>query len=213
MKLEKGADEMSFEMEIFPVLELGLYNGWILFLILAITEGLMFLLFPREVVSRLTSFDRSKWSRGQRISFAAGKTFSLICIILIVLTPLKLGTLGCGIGVVVFVFGLAGLIASVITFRKAPSDRPATTGPYRYSRHPQQVSLFTIFTGISIAIGSWIAFLVLLLSRILNSAGDKAEEQECLEYYGESYQEYMEQVPRYLLFGGRIKMTTDEDGL
>ncbi|MFX1260531.1 MAG: hypothetical protein ACFFAZ_00455, partial [Promethearchaeota archaeon] len=83
---------MSIEMELFPALELGLYNGWILFLILVISEGLMFLIFPREVVSRLTDFDRSKWSKTQRVSFATGKTFSLICIILIVFTPLKMGT-------------------------------------------------------------------------------------------------------------------------
>lgn len=202
--MTKDADEMTIEMELFPTLELGLYNGWMLFLILVIAEGLMFLLFPREVVSRLTDFDRSKWSKAQRISFAIGKAFSLICIILIVFTPLRLGTLGYGIGVVIFALGLVGLAASVITFRRAPSDKPATTGPYRFSRHPQQVSLFTIFTGISIAIGSWIAFLILLLSRILNSAGDRAEEQACLDYYGDSYRDYMEQVPRYLLFGSRI---------
>ncbi len=198
---------MTIEMELFPALELGLYNGWTLFMILVIAEGLMFLLYPRDVVSRLTDFDRSKWSVGQRISFAIGKTFSLICIVLIILTPLKLGTLGLGLGIIIFALGLAGLAASVITFRRTPSDRPVTTGPYRFSRHPQQVSLFTLFTGISIAIGSWIAFLVLILSRLLNSAGDRAEEQACLEYYGNSYREYMEQVPRYLLFGGRIEKT------
>jgi len=200
----KEVDEMTIEMELLPALELGLFNGCILFLILVTTEGLMFPLFPREVVSRLTDFDRSKWSRAQRISFATGKIFSLICIILIVFTPLKLGTLGFAVGVIVFALGLAGLIYSVITFKKAPPDRPATTGPYRFSRHPQQVSLFTIFTGISIAIGSWIAFTVLLISRALNSAGDRAEEQACLGYYGELYREYMEEVPRYLLFKGQI---------
>ncbi|UCH03922.1 MAG: isoprenylcysteine carboxylmethyltransferase family protein [Candidatus Thorarchaeota archaeon] len=198
-----GADEMTIEMELFPELELGLYNGWILFVILVAAEVLMFLLFPRDVVSRLTDFDRSKWSKSQRISFALGKTFSLICIILIVLTPLKLGTIGLGLGIAIFAIGLTGLAASVITFRRTSPDRPVTTGPYRFSRHPQQVSLFTIFTGISIAIGSWVAFLALILSRLLNSAGDRAEEQACLEYYGDSYQEYMERVPRYLLFGGR----------
>ncbi|MFX1264881.1 MAG: methyltransferase family protein [Promethearchaeota archaeon] len=196
---------MAIEMELFPALELGLYNGWILFVILAAVEGLMFLLYPREVVSRLTDFDRSKWSKSQRISFAIGKTFSLICIILIVLTPLKLGTIGLGLGIAIFALGLTGLAASVITFRRTSLDIPVTTGPYRFSRHPQQVSLFIILTGISIAIGSWVAFLVLILSRLLNSAGDRAEEQACLEYYGDSYREYMERVPRYLLFGGRTE--------
>ncbi|MFX0045997.1 MAG: methyltransferase family protein [Candidatus Hermodarchaeota archaeon] len=196
---------MTIEMELFPALELGLYNGWILLVVLVAAEGLMFLLYPREVVSRLTDFDRSKWSKSQRISFAIGKTFSLICIILIVLTPLKLGTIGLGLGIAIFALGLTGLAASVITFRRTSLDIPVTTGPYRFSRHPQQVSLFIILTGISIAIGSWVAFLVLILSRLLNSAGDRAEEQTCLEYYGDSYREYMGRVPRYLLFGGRTE--------
>ncbi len=192
-------------MEFFPVLEIGLYNGWILFAILVASEGLMFLFYSRNVTSRLTDFDRSKWSTGQRISFVIGKTFSLVCIILFVLTPLKLSTINFGLGVVIFAIGLTALIASVHTFGKAPLEQPVTTGHYRFSRHPQQVSLFTLFTGISIAIGSWIAFLVLILSRILNSAGDRAEEKECLEYYGDSYKEYMEKVPRYLLFRRKAK--------
>ena len=200
---------MFIEMELFPTLELGLYNGWILFLVLVAGEGLMFLLYPREVVARLTDFDRSKWKKWQRISFAIGKTCSLICIFLIVFTPLKLVSIGNWFGVVIFIFGLAGLAASVITFRRASLDKPVTTGPYRFSRHPQQVSLFTILTGISIAIGSWITFLVLSLSRLLNSAGDIAEENACLEYYGDSYREYMTQVPRYLLFGGRVNKSSE----
>ncbi len=194
-------------MELFPVLEIGLSNGWILLAILVATEGLMFLFYPRDVTSRLTDFDRSRWSKKQRISFAIGKTFSLVCIILFILTPLKLSTINFGLGVAIFAIGLTTLIASVHTFRKAPLEQPVITGPYRFSRHPQQVSLFTLFTGISIAIGSWIAFLVLILSRILNSAGDRAEEKECLEYYGDSYKEYMEKVPRYLLFRRKAKVS------
>lgn len=199
------ASKVIIEMELFPVLEFGLFNGWILFAVLVILEGLMFLLYPREVVSRLTYFDRSRWSKSQRISFAVGKTFSLICIILIVFTPLRLWTAGLGAGVGIFAFGIAGLAASVTTFRKAPLDKPVTSGPYRFSRHPQQVFLFTIFTGISIAVGSWAVLIVLFISKLLNSAGDRAEEQACLDYYGKAYRQYMEEVPRYLLFGGHTK--------
>lgn len=198
---------MDIVMEFFPVLEIGLLNGWILFAVLVFSEVLMFLLYPRDVVARLTSFDRSKWSKGQKISFATGKTFSLICIVLFVFTPLRLGTIGFYLGLVIFGAGLTSLVWSVTTFRRASLDVPVTTGPYRFSRHPQQVSLFTIFTGISIAMGSWIALIVVALSRLLNSAGDRAEEQTCLDYYGDSYKEYMEKVPRYLLIGGRSTKT------
>ena len=198
---------MVIEMELFPALEIGLFNGWILLAILVLTELLMFTVYPRDVASRLTDFDRSKWTKRQRVSFATGKTFSLICIVLIVFTPLRLGTLGLFLGGIIFCAGLMVLIAAVHTFRHAPKDKPATTGPYQFSRHPQQIGLFLIINGIAVAVGSWAIVLVEIISRTLTSAGDRAEEQACLEYYGDSYRKYMEQVPRYLLFGGKSKGT------
>jgi protein-S-isoprenylcysteine O-methyltransferase Ste14 len=196
---------MSIEMELFPALTLELFNGWVLFLIFLINHALIFLLSSRQTVSRLTDFDHSKWKKSERISFAIGKMFSLVCIILILFTPLQLDTLNFWIGLIFYALGIVGLDASIVTFNRSPTDLPITTGPYRLSRHPQQVSLFIIFTGMSLATGSWIALGVLILSRLLNAAGDRAEEQVCLEYYGQPYQEYLEQVPRYLLFGGRQK--------
>ena len=192
-------------MDLFPPLSLSLYNGWVLFAIFMVNHAMIFLLSSRKIVSRLTDFDFSKWTTSQRISFATGKTFSLICIILILFTPMRIGSINFWIGLVLLFIGIASLDASVITFNRTPIEHPITTGPYRYSRHPQQVSLFTIFVGISLAIGSWVALGTHIVARILNSACDRAEEQACLEYYGEPYQEYLEHTPRYLLFKRHTK--------
>jgi protein-S-isoprenylcysteine O-methyltransferase Ste14 len=73
-------------------------------------------------------------------------------------------------------------------------------GVYKISRHPQIVALFVIFTGICLAIGSWIALFALILSRVLQHFSILAEEEDCLRRYGESYRNYMEQIPRYFLF-------------
>jgi protein-S-isoprenylcysteine O-methyltransferase Ste14 len=73
-------------------------------------------------------------------------------------------------------------------------------GLYKISRHPQIVSLFIIFFGICLAIGSWAALIALILSRILQHYGLLAEEEVCLEQYGESYRKYLEEVPRYFVF-------------
>jgi protein-S-isoprenylcysteine O-methyltransferase Ste14 len=62
------------------------------------------------------------------------------------------------------------------------------------------VALFVIFTGICLAIGSWIALFALILSRVLQRFSILAEEEVCLRRYGESYRIYMEQIPRYFLF-------------
>ncbi|TFG26405.1 isoprenylcysteine carboxylmethyltransferase family protein [Candidatus Thorarchaeota archaeon] len=196
----KGGLGLTIEMELVPTLSFDLYNGWVLFAFFLVNHAMIFLLSSRKTVSRLTDFDFSKWETRQRISFTIGKMFSLICIVLILFTPLRIGSLNFWIGLVLLFLGIAGLDAAVIAFNRTPTDTPITSGPYRFSRHPQQVALFTIFAGISLAIGSWIALGAHIIARLLNSACDRAEEQACLEYYGEPYQEYLDRTPRYLLY-------------
>jgi protein-S-isoprenylcysteine O-methyltransferase Ste14 len=87
----------------------------------------------------------------------------------------------------------------MINFKNTPQDTLVKSGLYKISRHPQIVSLFLLFTGMSLAIGSWIALLALLMSRILQHYSIIAEEEACIHQYGDSYRSYMKQVPRYLL--------------
>lgn len=49
-------------------------------------------------------------------------------------------------------------------------------------------------------IGSWVALLALILSRLLQHMSILAEEEVCLERYGEPYRAYMQRIPRYFLF-------------
>jgi len=58
-------------MELLPPLQIGILNGWLLLGLLALTDGVVFLLFPKEVVTRL--FDRSGWSQKQRAFTVLGK--------------------------------------------------------------------------------------------------------------------------------------------
>jgi protein-S-isoprenylcysteine O-methyltransferase Ste14 len=185
-------------MELNPTLGLGWLNGWIPLCLHLVVQGSMLLIFPQDVVTRL--FDRSRWDSRQRAWTALGKLFSLGCLILLVLTPLKLGTPVFAVGAVLFVLGLASLVHTLIAFRRTPLGQPVTTGLYRISRHPQIVSLFVIFLGMCLMIGSGLALLMLLASRLLQHFSILAEEQACLAQYGDSYRAYMERVPRYFVF-------------
>jgi protein-S-isoprenylcysteine O-methyltransferase Ste14 len=185
-------------VEIFPKLELGWLNGWILLAFEFLIQGSLLLLFPKSVVSRL--FDRSGWSARQQVFTVIGKVFSLACLILIILTPLEFMSRGFVIGLVFYAIGIAGLVIAMLNFRDTPPDRPVEKGVYRISRHPQLVALFVLFLGICIAIGSWTALLALVASRVLQHYGILAEEEVCLKQYGKSYRAYMQKVPRYLLF-------------
>jgi protein-S-isoprenylcysteine O-methyltransferase Ste14 len=192
------AGRRRWSVEIFPKLELGWLNGWILLVFEFFIQGSLLLLFPKSVVSRL--FDRSGWSAKQQVFTVIGKVFSLACLILIILTPLKFTSNGFIPGLALYAVGITGLVIAMLNFKDTPPDQPVAKGIYRISRHPQLVALFVLFLGICVAIGSWIALLALIASRVLQHYGILAEEEVCLRQYGESYRVYMQKVPRYFLF-------------
>jgi protein-S-isoprenylcysteine O-methyltransferase Ste14 len=185
-------------MELIPTLEIGWLNGWILLAFEFLVQGFLLLIFPKNVVSRL--FDRSGWSVKRRVFKIIGKVFSLACLILIILTPLKISSSVFILGLILYAIGLAGLVVAMLNFKDTPLNQPVTKGVYKISRHPQIVALFIVFLGICVAIGSWPALFMLMMSKVLQHFGILAEEEVCLRRYGESYRVFMERVPRYLLF-------------
>jgi len=158
----------------------------------------LLLIFPKDVVARL--FDRFGWSPKQRIFTVIGKLFSLACLALIILTPLKIHSGAFIVGLALYVIGLAGLVTAMLNFKDTPPDQPVTKGVYRVSRHPQIVSLFVVFLGICLAIGSWTALFMLVMSKLFQHLGILAEEEVCLKRYGEPYRAFMARTPRYFLF-------------
>jgi protein-S-isoprenylcysteine O-methyltransferase Ste14 len=130
-------------MELMPSLEIGLFNGWILLAFEFLIQGGLLLIFPKDVVARL--FDRSGWSEKQRIFTILGKVFSLACLILIFLTPLKINSSTFVVGLILYGIGLAGLVVAMLNFKDTPLDQPVMKGVYKMSRHPQIASLSIIF--------------------------------------------------------------------
>lgn len=185
-------------MELMPALRLGLLNGWLLMVPLVLADGILFLVFPKEIVARL--WDRSGWSQKQVAYTVLGKLFALITIALLVLTPLKLGSPVFIAGVALVALGVAGVVKALFDFRNTPLGQPVTRGVYRISRHPQIVSASLVILGATIAIGSWTALLALVAARALSHFSILAEEDVCLRQYGEPYRAYLERVPRYFVF-------------
>lgn len=185
-------------MEIFPELQLDLLNGWVLFVFFYIVFGILLLRFPKSVVSRL--YDRSAWSKKQKLFSALGKLFILSWFALAGLTPLKIGNVVFILGGVMYLLGLLGFVLSLLNYRDTPLDQPVTKGLYRISRNPQQVSILFSYLGISTAIGSWVAILLITIGAFMSHIRVIAEERSCLLQYGPSYRQYMERVPRYFLF-------------
>jgi len=185
-------------MEWLPDLRFGLLNGWITLVLLSLTDGFFFSIFPREVVKRL--FDRSGWSQKQVTFTVLGKVCALGVIVLLTFIPLKVGSPVFFVGGSITILGLVGVASSLVTFRNTPLDEPVKRGLYRVSRHPQIVMASLVLLGGCVAIGSWAAVLTLLAARVLSHFGLLAEEEKCLAQYGSSYQEYLDEVPRYFIF-------------
>ncbi|MGC9350321.1 MAG: methyltransferase family protein [Anaerolineae bacterium] len=185
-------------MTWMPELGLGWLNGWVALALLGLTDGVLFLVFPKDVVERL--FDRSGWTQRQVVLTVLSKLCAVVCLVLLILTPLKVGSPVFFIGMGVVAVGLGGLVKALLDFRRTPPDEPVERGIYRISRHPQIVMSSIVLLGGCIAIGSWSAVLALLAARVLGHFSILAEEEVCLQQYGAAYREYMERVPRYLLF-------------
>jgi protein-S-isoprenylcysteine O-methyltransferase Ste14 len=185
-------------MKLIPALEIGWLDGWILLGLLCLVEGLLLKVFPKDVVARL--LDRSGWDKRQRVFTVIGKLFSLVCLVLIIFTPLQIGSSVFFLGMILYALGLVGLVIAIFDFKNTPLDQPVTKELYRVSRHPQIVTLFVLFLGMCLAIGSWLALFMLMMSKLFQHFGILAEEEACLAQYGDSYRAYMERVPHYFGF-------------
>ena len=137
-------------MEWFPDLKLAWLNGWVLLCSFYALFGLLLLAFPREVVQRL--YDQTGWSKSQRTMSTLAKLFALVSFVLIFLTPLKIESVLFFVGVVVYALGVVLMALALITFRRAPLDRPVMEGVYRRSRNPQWEALVMVMLGIAFAI-------------------------------------------------------------
>ena len=85
-----------------------------------------------------------------------------------------------------------------ISVANTSQDEPATRGPYRFSRHPIYLSGFLTLVGIGIAGASWVVLLCALLWIVFFYIVVPAEERFCLKQYGDTYQEYMNETPRWI---------------
>jgi protein-S-isoprenylcysteine O-methyltransferase Ste14 len=185
-------------MEFLPDFRLGWLNGWLLLGLLVVTDGVLFLAFQKNTVRRL--FDRSGWKKWQIVTTVIGKLLALVVILMIIFTPLKLGSYAFIIGAMLVGFGVIILIKALLDFRNSVPDQPVTQGIYRVTRHPQNLASSMVILGCTFAIGSWLSLILFVVARIFLHANLVAEEEVCLREYGDAYRDYMKQVPRYLFF-------------
>ena len=87
---------------------------------------------------------------------------------------------------------------ALVSWATTPPDEPIIRGLYRYSRNPFYVAEIIIHLGVGIAAASWLFLAYSVVYMVGISAYIRAEEEGCLEKYGDTYREYMNRTSRWL---------------
>jgi protein-S-isoprenylcysteine O-methyltransferase Ste14 len=75
-----------------------------------------------------------------------------------------------------------------------------TTGIYHYIRHPLYSSLLFLVWGIFFKIPTWFGTLLALAATSFLVATAKADEAECIRFFGPAYEAYMKQTKMFVPF-------------
>jgi protein-S-isoprenylcysteine O-methyltransferase Ste14 len=88
--------------------------------------------------------------------------------------------------------------AHLFAFEKTTSL--VTTGVYRYIRHPLYSSLLLLAWGLFFKAPTWSGALLVIAATLFLLATAKADETECIRFFGSSYQAYMKHTKMFVPF-------------
>ncbi len=191
---------MSFK----PIFKIGIWNAWI-FMSIFVLQMLVILFAGKSVRERSHIPKEVKRNRLERYTGIIANIFWLLALGYSIFLPLQLGTVWFYIGLFVFIIGLILMTLATFNFMTAASDQLITEGVYRFSRHPMYLATFLICIGSGIAS---LSFLFIFISIIMVFCFHKEaliEERYCLDRYGSAYQEYLNNVPRWIGLPKRIE--------
>ncbi len=80
-----------------------------------------------------------------------------------------------------------------------PSTAIVTDGPFRFSRNPLYVGITSLFIGLSLLIGTWWGFILMVPAALILHYGVILREERYLKQkFGDIYLAYKSEVRRYL---------------
>jgi len=184
-------------VSLIPAFELGLWNVWILMLLVLMPLPLVVFL-RKGTFKKTASIHASVLIKTDNKIFIFSKVIMFSLFIYSIFLPLQLESIWFSIGLPIYLLGLIFQTIAWVNVTTSPVDEPITKGLYRYSRHPMYVSLPFIFIGASIASASWLFLVLSIMLIITHFYNAIPEERECLEVYRNTYREYMNRTPRWI---------------
>lgn len=184
-------------MSFIPAFEIGLWNAW-WFMIIFPLQWLAVLIVPKHIAERTSHAPEIIQTQQDRIIAFLTQGFWIGATLYSIFVPFQLGTPWFWIGLALFTVGLVTLILATITVADTPTDKPLTSGIYRFSRHPMYLSMILVYLGVSIATISWLFLLITVITFSLQLYQAKKEERYCREKFGNTYREYMRWTARWI---------------
>jgi protein-S-isoprenylcysteine O-methyltransferase Ste14 len=187
-------------MRFLPTLTIGLANQWILLVLYATALISAVARLPQDKREWLFTDPKEELRGTRKLLLRLGQVVAVAFLVAVSLTPLFgapvwLEVIGLGL----YTTGTALVVVSIHSFGRSAQGEPTVEGPYRFSRNPQWVGLFSALLGLATSSGSWLLVLAVLAVGATYHIQIIEEEKLCRATYGESYAEYLQRVPRYLL--------------
>jgi protein-S-isoprenylcysteine O-methyltransferase Ste14 len=183
-------------MNILPEFELGILNTFLFMIWLLILPFLTTLIVQQPAIAKTirTSAPMNYEKTFNFLSMAA----IIIGTLLSFFIPLQTTSILFYPGLILFTLAIILHFTILTTIRNSDPEKPFTTGPYRYSRHPIYLALTLMLIAILMMSQSIIIILVLIIAGIHQILAMFAEEKYCLQKYGQYYQTYLKKTPRFL---------------
>ena len=187
------------------VFELGVWNAWLLSLLFICMPFLALALFgkagrKRAIAKRMS--DMTGFTVKEKAFTVLSSVSPYPFLLATVWTPFTAVLSLLCFGLLLYSAGMAMFAASLKAIIETPGDHPFSSGPYRISRNPVYVGATLVFAGICVATANLVLAGYLTVAVFPQHFMILAEERICRKKYGEVFEDYLKNVPRYLLIKG-----------
>ena len=183
-------------MDLFAVHSFAFFNLWLL-MVLYTLPILLTVIFHGHLFHQTSARFMSSRNALERRLFIVSKFFMLFYFLYATLLPLRLDSIWEILGLIIYGIGFAFYSTAWKVIATSERGKVFCNGPFRVSRHPVYLSSAVMFIGAGFASGSWFFLGFSLLVGLSHMRNALAEEQVCLETFGDEYRRYMTSTPRW----------------
>jgi len=177
---------------------IGMLYGWIYILFFVFVNIILMFIYLKHYTKRIFTIPEFTNAKEKIFSiiyaFFFNSTMVLVCFL-----PISTG-INLYIGLAIYIISLFVVISALYFYAKTEPSKPVTNGIYKLSRHPQQVFCCIMIIGIGIMVLNIIVIISGIIQLFLMYPSLVAQENYCIKKYGDDYQKYLFNSPRYFLF-------------